>query len=96
MQRIQLGAPYEDFIKNMIASGYYSTSTEVIRDALRAKMRELQENRIEEIRVLVAEGQASVDKGNVVEVNDVFFEEALERAMEDVANGKEIPDHLRP
>jgi hypothetical protein len=30
MQRIQLGAPYEEFIKKMISSGYYNTSTEFL------------------------------------------------------------------
>jgi len=96
MQRIQLGAPYEEFIKKMISSGYYNTSTEVIRDALRGKMPEMEENRIEQIRALVAEGQKSLNKGDVIEVGDNSFNEALKRAKENLADGKEIPNHLLP
>ena len=33
MQRIKLGKPYQEFIHNLIESGYYGTATEVIWDA---------------------------------------------------------------
>jgi hypothetical protein len=45
---------------------------------------------------LVAEGQESLSKGDVIEVGEGFFKEALERAKENLADGKEIPNHLLP
>jgi putative addiction module CopG family antidote len=38
MQRVNLGKPYEDFIQKLVASGYYASASEVLRDALRTKM----------------------------------------------------------
>jgi len=96
MRRIQLGAPYEEFIERVISTGYYSSATEVIRDALRMKMREMEENRIEQIRALAAEGQASVDRGDVVEWSEDLLDKAMDRAEENLKEGKIIPDHLKP
>ena len=96
MQRIQLGAPYEEFIKKVIATGYYSTATEVIRDALRYKMGQMEQNRIDHIRSLVAEGQASKDRGDVIEYSEDYLDDLMERARKSLTEDKSIPDHIRP
>jgi putative addiction module CopG family antidote len=38
MQRVNLGKPYEEFIKKLLDSGYYASASEVLRDALRTKI----------------------------------------------------------
>jgi putative addiction module CopG family antidote len=38
MSHINLGKPYDKFIKMMIDTGYYESEEEVLRDALREKM----------------------------------------------------------
>jgi len=65
MRRIQLGKPYENFLDKMVESGYYATATEVIRDALRDKMAEMENNRIAAIQSLIAEGEADIAAGRV-------------------------------
>ncbi len=65
MRRIQLGKPYEHFLDKMVESGYYATATEVIRDALRDKMMEMENNRVAKIHDLLSEGQADIDAGRV-------------------------------
>lgn len=96
MQRIQLGAPYEEFIKKLIETGYYATTTEVIRDALRTKMSEMEVNRIESIRALVAEGQASVDRGETVAFDEDYVNKVMTRANKGIKDSKTIPSHVRP
>jgi Arc/MetJ-type ribon-helix-helix transcriptional regulator len=78
----------------MISTGYYSTSTEFIRDALRGKMREMEENRIEQIRALVAEGQKSLDRFGAIEINE-DFENTLEKDISAAIQSNEpTPDYL--
>jgi putative addiction module CopG family antidote len=57
MRRINLGTPFEDFIENMVESGYYTKVTEVIRDALRKKMAKMEEDSIANIKSMVIEGK---------------------------------------
>ena len=96
MRRIQLGKPYENFLDKMIESGYYSTATEVIRDALRDKMAEMENNRIAKIHELLAEGQADIDAGRVHKVDDKYFEDLLKRGLDAASRGDSVPNHLRP
>jgi putative addiction module CopG family antidote len=51
MTNINLGAPYEAIIQNIIKKGYAGNQTEVIRQALRAYDRQLEE---EQEKMLVA------------------------------------------
>ena len=96
MRRIQLGKPYENFLDKMVESGYYATATEVIRDALRDKMAELENNRIATIHALIAEGEADITAGRVVPYTKGLMDSIYEKAMNQAGNGVEIPIHLRP
>jgi len=96
MRRIQLGKPYENFLDKMIESGYYSTATEVIRDALRDKMAEMENNRIAAIHALIAEGQADIDAGKVHKVDEDYIENLLKRGIDAAKRGDSVPNHVRP
>jgi putative addiction module CopG family antidote len=71
-QRIKLGKPYEKFIQNLIESGYYGTATEVIPDALRDKMEKVENDRIANIRALIAEGEEDVKEGGLLSLMTII------------------------
>ncbi|MDT8428195.1 MAG: type II toxin-antitoxin system ParD family antitoxin [Pseudomonadales bacterium] len=61
---LTLGQHWEIFIKNEIASGRYSSASEVIRDALRHL--EERRSKLETLRTHLAEGAAQAAKGEFV------------------------------
>lgn len=54
---ISLGAHFEDFINAEVASGKYSSASEVIRSALR--LLESEEDKLKELRHALSEGENS-------------------------------------
>lgn len=66
---LSLGPHWEEFIKDEINSGRYTTASEVIRDALRGL--EDRGKRLEALRVHLAEGAGQAARGNFVEDFDV-------------------------
>ncbi len=96
MQRIKLGKPYDDFIQSQIDAGYYGTATEVIRDSLRAKMTEAEDNRIAFIKSLVDQGLESVKNQPLIEVNDESLQKILLKAKKMVKSGYKVPIYLKP
>jgi len=54
---ISLGSHFEDFINSSIASGKYSSASEVVRSALR--LLELEEQKLKDLREALAEGEKS-------------------------------------
>lgn len=73
---LSLGGHWEEFIKQEIKSGRYSTASEVVRDALR----ELEDRgkRLEALRAHLAEGAGQAARENFVE--DFDIEAVIERA----------------
>ncbi len=73
---LSLGRHWEEFIKQEIESGRYSTASEVVRDALR----ELEDRgrRLEALRAHLAEGAGQAARKNFVE--DFDIESVIERA----------------
>lgn len=54
---ISLGTHFEDFISSSIASGKYSSASEVVRSALR--LLESEEKKLNELRLALIEGENS-------------------------------------
>ncbi len=73
---LSLGGHWEEFIKQEIKSGRYSTASEVVRDALR----ELEDRgkRLEALRAHLAEGAGQAARRDFVEGFDI--ESVIERA----------------
>ena len=73
---LSLGGHWEEFIKQEIKSGRYSTASEVVRDALR----ELEDRgkRLEALRAHLAEGAGQAARKDFVEGFDI--ESVVERA----------------
>jgi antitoxin ParD1/3/4 len=73
---LSLGGHWEDFIRQEIKSGRYSTASEVVRAALR----ELEDRgkRLEALRAHLAEGAEQAARRDFVE--DFDIDEVIERA----------------
>ncbi|MDH3372208.1 MAG: type II toxin-antitoxin system ParD family antitoxin [Gammaproteobacteria bacterium] len=66
---LSLGGHWEEFIKQEIKSGRYSTASEVVRDALRAL--EDRGKRLEALRAHLAEGAGQAAREEFVEGFDI-------------------------
>ena len=75
---LSLGGHWEEFIKQEIKSGRYSTASEVVRDALR----ELEDRgkRLEALRAHLAEGARQAARKDFVEGFDI--EAVIERTKD--------------
>ncbi len=96
MQRVNLGKPYEEYIKRLVESGYYASASEVLRDALRLKMEQNELWKWERLNQLIQEGLDDVEAGRVYEFNQELMQKAFENAKRNVNEGKKIPDYLQP
>lgn len=64
MPNIDLGDPYESYVKGLIGSGLYSTYAEVVKDALRMHMNsETPSKKMALIHSAIAEGEADIKAG---------------------------------
>ncbi len=54
---IALGAPFVEFAQRKVASGEFGSTSEVVREAMRAYM--VEDTRIEALRRLIREGEES-------------------------------------
>jgi antitoxin ParD1/3/4 len=67
-----IGKHFEAFIESLIASGRYSTASEIIRDGLRL-MEEREQDREAKLEWLRTEIQKGLDSGPAEEVGDMFM-----------------------
>lgn len=96
MQRVNLGKPYEEYIKRLVESGYYASASEVLRDALRLKMEQNELWKWERFNQLIQEGLDDVEAGRVIEYDENFWEKVNSQVKKNIKHKKEIPDHVRP
>lgn len=97
MQRISLGKPYDTYIKQMIDAGYFSSATELIRDALRMKMEDNTEaNQKVKLQVLIQKGIDDFEAGRHVEYTPELLENLHGKAIENVKQNKPIKNEIRP
>jgi antitoxin ParD1/3/4 len=61
---LTLGEHWETFIKNEVASGRYSSASEVVRDALRAL--EERKSKLDALRAHLAQGAMQATRGEFV------------------------------
>lgn len=71
---VSLTPELEQLIRDRVASGRYTSASEVVREALRllAERDELRELRLAEVRAKVAAGLASLDRGEALDGDEVF------------------------
>jgi len=81
---IYLGKHFEEFIRKQVDSGRYANASEVVREALR--LYEDIEVKLERLRAKIAEGMASIERGDVIEIDnlDAYFDDLVRRVTERV------------
>jgi len=81
---IYLGKHFEEFIRKQVDSGRYANASEVVREALR--LYEDNEIKLERLRAKIAEGMASIERGDVIEIDnlDAYFDDLVRRVTERV------------
>jgi len=76
MPNIDLGDPYESYVKGLIGTGLYSTYAEVVKDALRMHMNnETPSKQMAVIHSAIAEGEQDIKEGRVRAYNPQMLDE---------------------
>ena len=78
---IYLGKHFEEMIREKVASGRYANASEVVREALRQY--EVNEDKLESLRAKINEGLASIERGDVIEIDDLdaYFDDLMRRVV---------------
>jgi antitoxin ParD1/3/4 len=83
---VNLSREMEGYIKHKVATGFYGSATEVIRDAIR-RMQQEDEQRAA-FRAAVATGDAELDRGEGIE----YTAELLEKITRDALKTPNAPE----
>ncbi len=82
MPNIDLGDPYEAYVKGLIHTGLYSTYAEVVKDALRLHMNnESNAKRMAMVNAIIAEGEADIQAGRVRAYSPALIDQLTEEVM---------------
>ena len=78
---IYLGKHFEAMIREKVESGRYANASEVVREALR--LYESNELKLERLRAKIDEGLASIERGDVIEIDDLdaYFDDLMRRVV---------------
>lgn len=91
---VSLEEHFTRFIDEQVSSGRYATATDVVRAGLR--LLEKEEEQLIWLRGKITEADAQYRAGNVIDVDDRFWQE-LEREVSDrVARGEKPSDDVLP
>lgn len=71
---VSLTPQLEKLVKDKVASGFYNSASEVIREALRLleEHDRLKQMRLEELKKEIAIGLKQANEGDLVDANEVF------------------------
>jgi antitoxin ParD1/3/4 len=81
---IALAPELQTWVESRVRSGFYSSSTDVIQEALRLMVRleQSQTAKLEELKALIDLGFSSVESGRVSVVNDGLITEIKQLARQ--------------
>lgn len=92
----------EERIRRRVDSGKYTNAVQVVAEALDAmdlveRRRAEHDEKVEQLRALIAEADAEFDRGEFYEGTPEFWDELLKEALEaGPINVEDLPAHLRP
>ena len=71
---VHLGSVFDEFVADLLKSGYYQTQSEVLREGLRLlkEREELKQMRLAELRREIALGSAQADREQFVDGPEAF------------------------
>lgn len=77
----------QNYIKNMVESGYYSSEAELVQDAVRV-LREQYVTKQEKLLAALECGENDIRLGKTVPYTPNFLDECEERAIRNLSEGK--------
>lgn len=88
---VSLGSKWDRFVESMVEAGDYQTSSEVIREGLRLLeerelLKRISVSSIEELKLKLAQGAASLDSGKGID-GEVAFAQLKQRIKSRKARG---------
>lgn len=84
MPNIDLGDPYESYVKGLIGSGLYSTYAEVVKDALRLHMNnETPSKQMAFIHSAILEGEADIQAGRTKEYSPKMLDNLTQEILDE-------------
>ena len=92
----------EERIRQRVDSGRYTDAVQVVAEALDAmdlveRRRAEHDEKVEQLRALIAEADAEFDRGEFFEGTPEFWDQLLEEALEaGPMRADDLPAHLRP
>jgi antitoxin ParD1/3/4 len=71
---VHLGPAFDEFVADLLKSGYYQTQSEVLREGLRLlkEREEVKQMRLAELRKEIALGSEQADRGQFVDGPEAF------------------------
>lgn len=90
MPNIELGGPYDKHIKDMINSGYFSTTSEIVKDALRDHIKKYENEKRRRdyqdyVAKAIAEGESDIAAGRVIRYESGYFQKKTQKFLEEYA-----------
>jgi len=84
MPNIDLGDPYESYVKGLIGTGLYSTYAEVVKDALRLHMNsETPSKQMALIHSAILEGEADIQAGRVKAYTPKLLDDLTQEVLDE-------------
>ncbi len=80
---VHLGSTFDQFVNELLKSGYYQTQSEVLREGLRLlkEREELKQLRLAELRKEIVVGMDQADRGQFVDGAETFAKIRQRRAQ---------------
>jgi antitoxin ParD1/3/4 len=71
---VHLGPVFDEFVADLLKTGYYQTQSEVLREGLRLlkEREEMRQLRLSELRKEIAAGSEQADRGQFVDGSKAF------------------------
>ncbi|TDN56830.1 type II toxin-antitoxin system ParD family antitoxin [Azoarcus indigens] len=91
---INLSPEMENFIKGKVASGFYGSATEVIRDAIRRMQAE--ESRVQAWHAAIQQGDAELDRGEGIPYTADTLDDITATAIKSLRSGKRMDPDVLP
>lgn len=66
MSRIDIGGPYEEFLKNQVETGLFRSITAAAENAIHQQMIEHEKRRLASINAALAKGEADIRAGRTI------------------------------
>jgi hypothetical protein len=96
MARIDIGAPYQKYLENLVDAGFYRSVTAAAEATILKQMQEDEQLRLNSIELALAKGEADIRSGKTVTYKPGIMKEITEKGRERVRAGKAAKEDVRP